>query len=75
MWTHDYDIRLKFVLQLGVCVRITQRDPAFQNAFISLTFSSIAVILCTIRFNNKKAARVAEAESSVFKFAIQNCKD
>jgi hypothetical protein len=45
VWTHFYDIKLKIVLQLGV--RSTQRDPAFHSAFISLTFSSIAFILCT----------------------------
>jgi len=37
-----------------VCARITQRDPAFHSAFISLTFSSICVILYTKRLNIKK---------------------
>ena len=52
MWIHVIDIKWKFVLQLGV--RRTQGDPAFHNAFISLTFPSISVILCTTRFNIKK---------------------
>ena len=69
VWTH----LLKIVLQLGG--RITQRDPALHNAFISLTFSSTEVMLCTNRFNIKKPLHIAGTESSVFQFAIQKCKD